>query len=977
MNKIKRTIKALVLALAGMMGFVACGAYTQNDFGKIFTHVFRATNASKPFDYETIDNWYTTDDNGSTWTALDGTDVPGVTRYSSILLDGNLFEGKTVGADGYYEVKFDGELSGYAFRMGLANHVHLKVTSLKKLQQDSADGSDLWLHIDRTSKLTITTLGTDAQGNLNGGDFYIDSPEGLTVNDVVTKRAPNSVGFKYHLGLVGSVNYKGGFTTSTHTHKISSLTLDVGKFSDDDRKLVARRLIAWGAWNNQTLSSEGSVVTASDSTVPLTRATRAPTVQDPVGTYRFETRTDGYYVVYVARADACQWVGGVDRKWEMLDNWRAADGKTPSAYPQAVKGGNNQPIYIQGTRESRAVVRATEPLAGENLDLTLSFADVTIAELAQMKNPSRIILKDGSNLKLSCTGGEANNWNLSDLQVEDGSSFELTNDGCGATAGEWAFNVDLHKAGVFTFSAGWAQEKKGVISFDLGLTGAKTTRKYLKKRVLGTWAKGKTSSLTFDVGTVTGGLVEPNASLTDGADPADYEIGTWNFVKEDTQCAYVLYYIAPDPYEIPAALAHFTFSNADTPFENTGSDNSFALSSTTDFSFASVNDFVGRARPVVRKNDNSTAVMTLPFDHAVVNTAISFLLAHPKSSREWDDSFGLLYSASSVNCFQYWEHGTANSENLYVFLRTGTPASPKEAGSTLSKPIADGLLHHWVVVSTGDGQTFYVDGKKLNGTPSFFTNNVSIASTKYQSIHLGGLTGRQTGNTTRVPSAFADLRVFNTALTGVQVAQVFAEGGVDHCATLSGGETAFDEVAWETSVSDAELKETDKIAFTTTGAATVRVNGAVDAALLQVTEDSSGALTIDGEGSLALCGTLVAGDADVSRITANLGAVMVGEDKTLTIGSRTSASEMDVRGTLAVKRAGGSETTLPALSGTGRIVLAPGAKLYVTGSVDPTLAFASDAAGAKIIVEETTAPGTETPATLYRAHLSGLRLIVR
>ena len=316
---------AAMLNTAGVNGtvenaYVETMGYTVD--GVTYDLIFRGTTDG---DWANLSNWYIgsrTNGEETYWIPYDGTKVPGATdsnEWRPTLIDGSLFaEGFSVDENGYKVVYLSGvSYEGWNSRIKVANGVHLKIAEIRKLQSANADNNSGWIKVDATSKMTITSLGT--QGfNAFGGRFEILGV--LTVENDFSAR-DNNPGYLYTLGVSGIVQYKG--LSSTRTHKIQSVILNVGDGTLSGRCIASRKLIGFTSADAQTFTYEASGVVISRDGISANETS----VLSEVGDYKFEMKEDGYYVSYMAYAEDDEigetvWTNANgDGLWDTAANW--------------------------------------------------------------------------------------------------------------------------------------------------------------------------------------------------------------------------------------------------------------------------------------------------------------------------------------------------------------------------------------------------------------------------------------------------------------------------------------------------------------------------------------------------------------------------------------------------------------------------------------------------------------------------------
>ena len=256
-----------------------------------------------------LSNWYIgTRTNGSEtyWIPYTGTVVPGApdsNKWDVGLIDGDLIGDKITADEDGYKVVNTPILEGWALTITIANGVHIKVPTMKKLQGDCA------INVDATSKMTVTNKGSGNNGTAN--TYNIDAEEGL-----VFENMPMPGGTAY-LGLKGSI------TTGTFANQqtIGGVTLDLGDSTLTGRKVVTRTLYTYTSGTTFSVA-ENAVTTSVDTVTP-----EAVDILQTVGQYKFETTVDGYCVRYVAYAEADEigevstWTAKEDTTWATEGNW--------------------------------------------------------------------------------------------------------------------------------------------------------------------------------------------------------------------------------------------------------------------------------------------------------------------------------------------------------------------------------------------------------------------------------------------------------------------------------------------------------------------------------------------------------------------------------------------------------------------------------------------------------------------------------
>ncbi len=354
--------------------------YTKDDV--TYPLIFRGTTDAN---WATLSNWYIgTRTNGSEtyWIPYTGTVVPGASDsnvWDVGLIDGDLIGDKITADEDGYKVVTTPTLEGWALTITIANGVHVKVPTLKKLQGTCA------INVDATSKMTVTNKGSG--NNAAANTYNIDAEEGL-----VFENMPMPGGTAY-LGLNGSI------TTGTFASEqtIGGVTLDLGDSTLAGRKVVTRTLYTYTSGTTFSVA-EGAVTTSVDTVTP-----EATDILQNVGQYKFETKADGYCVSYVAYAEADEigamntWTGTVDGNWATAGNWSSnfvpAEGATATiditadttiTIPEAGVTVGTLVVNGEGTLTiAGGKITATKILANTSIaadETTLALAEMDIAE---------------------------------------------------------------------------------------------------------------------------------------------------------------------------------------------------------------------------------------------------------------------------------------------------------------------------------------------------------------------------------------------------------------------------------------------------------------------------------------------------------------------------------------------------------------------------------------------------------------------
>lgn len=270
------------------------------------------TGASQSFSYaflgtlddswETVGNWYSM--SGNRWAAYSGDTAPNITNnYGAVLFDGDLMHDLAAGLSGYKEISNATPTEGWAFNLGLFNHVKVTVDQVKKQQ------GGCWYMIDETSQLVLGR-NTKAGNNGNKVTFYVAAKDGVEFTGDFN--FDDTDGVEYYFKGDGSVNYKAGNTHGSHSIKAVSV-IPLGKMSPVKR-IFRRKLVSFGGSSTKTYTTAGAAVSGfkvnkvgANELVKMTL--KAPgegedvatlnADTDSVGAYVFVQDSTGVYITYV------------------------------------------------------------------------------------------------------------------------------------------------------------------------------------------------------------------------------------------------------------------------------------------------------------------------------------------------------------------------------------------------------------------------------------------------------------------------------------------------------------------------------------------------------------------------------------------------------------------------------------------------------------------------------------------------------
>ena len=310
----KADVEAIVSGAASVTtSYSETLGYTKD--GVTYPLIFRGTTDAN---WATLSNWYIgTRTQGETiyWIPYTGTVIPGVPNSNTWnlgLIDGDLIgDAITADEDGYKVVNTP-TLEGWAFKITVANGVHVKVPTLNKLQGECI------IRVDDSSKITVANKGSG--NNDVNNKYYIDAENGL-----VFENMPMTGGTAY-LGATGSI------TTSTFANNqtIGGVTLDLG-IPAEGRTVVTRTLYTYTAALEFTIND--GAVTTTDEDVEATEVL----VLSNVGDYKFVKTDVAYQVQYVAYAETDEigamntWTKGEDANWDTAANWSSGFAPAESA----------------------------------------------------------------------------------------------------------------------------------------------------------------------------------------------------------------------------------------------------------------------------------------------------------------------------------------------------------------------------------------------------------------------------------------------------------------------------------------------------------------------------------------------------------------------------------------------------------------------------------------------------------------------
>lgn len=355
----------------------------------------------------TAANWYTgyrTNGTDTYWIPYSGSvpAIPGGNLGATLLIDGELIGEKITADDDGYKVVSAPELEGWTLHMAVRNNVHLKIASIKKLQSASDNNNTGRIGVDESSKVTITSLGTQGSNSF-GGQFDILGT--LTVENDFSA-AGNNPGYIYTLGTAGLVQYAG--LSAGRTHSVQSVILNLGDSSLSGREIVSRKLVGFTSEASQTFTyvAEG-VATSVDTVTP-----EAADILQNVGQYKFEKKADGYYVDYVAYAETDEigamntWTGTVDGNWTTAGNW--SSGSVPAEGADgaiSITADTTITIPAEGVSVGTLLVsgEGTLTIAGGKITATKILANTSIAADEDTLALSEMDIAEGKTVTYTTT----------------------------------------------------------------------------------------------------------------------------------------------------------------------------------------------------------------------------------------------------------------------------------------------------------------------------------------------------------------------------------------------------------------------------------------------------------------------------------------------------------------------------------------------------------------------------------------------
>ncbi len=270
--------------------------------------------------WTTTSNWYTgarTNGTDTYWIPYSNTVVPGAPNppqgqevWNVGLIDGSLIGDKiTADAETGYKVVNTPLLEGWALKIAVANGVHVKIPSLKKLQGGCI------IRVDDSSKVTVTDKANPGDSSA-ANEYYIDAENGL---EFVNMSMPAGTAY---LGVKGSIKV-GTFDTSDGPQTIGGVTLDLGDTSLTGRKVITRTLYTYTSGTTTSFTVADGAVTTN---VEGKAATEAVSLRN-VGDYKFVKTDTSYAVQYVAYAatdeigEASTWTATDGTAWSTEANW--------------------------------------------------------------------------------------------------------------------------------------------------------------------------------------------------------------------------------------------------------------------------------------------------------------------------------------------------------------------------------------------------------------------------------------------------------------------------------------------------------------------------------------------------------------------------------------------------------------------------------------------------------------------------------
>lgn len=207
--------------------------------------------------------------------------INGVDNYNAALVDGD-----NISIAGRKTITEGTTIEGWVLRVGLYNGAQVTFSSLNKMQGTS----DMWITVDDSSKLTITSWGGGYIGDTSSGnpprqmDYSVASENGITFSGNFSSTTLDcGMTYNYYLKGQGSVSYQ---ALGIGSHKIKKADVTLSKSAEDTRTVERKKLVSFTSCTktftaDATITVGGTVTDTKTLTTVTQNATTLTAAQAP------------------------------------------------------------------------------------------------------------------------------------------------------------------------------------------------------------------------------------------------------------------------------------------------------------------------------------------------------------------------------------------------------------------------------------------------------------------------------------------------------------------------------------------------------------------------------------------------------------------------------------------------------------------------------------------------------------------------
>ena len=207
--------------------------------------------------------------------------INGVDNYNAALVDGD-----NISIAGRKTITEGTTIEGWALRVGLYNGAQVTFSSLNKMQGTS----DMWITVDDSSKLTITSWGGGYIGDTSSGnpprqmDYSVASENGITFSGNFSSTTLDcGMTYNYYLKGQGSVSYQ---ALGIGSHKIKKADVTLSNSAEATRTVKRKKLVSFTSCTktftaDATITVGGTVTATKTLTTVTQNATTLTAAQAP------------------------------------------------------------------------------------------------------------------------------------------------------------------------------------------------------------------------------------------------------------------------------------------------------------------------------------------------------------------------------------------------------------------------------------------------------------------------------------------------------------------------------------------------------------------------------------------------------------------------------------------------------------------------------------------------------------------------